>query len=167
MLGLLSFLLYINDLLQVLKISNCHFYADETVIFTSDSKPDTINSKLSSDLQGLHCWLQANYLTVNIKKTECMYFYSPRKQLSMSNPISGQKLSITNTFKYLGVHLDSHLIYKYEQQSTKKLPQNLLSIFLSFWNLPPYNNSLHNIILFTCLVSHYKWNNWTNYMVVQ
>ena len=124
----LLFLLYINDLPQVCHYSKCLMYADDTVLFLSDSNPDTINSKLSSDLQSLHKWLNDNHLTINVTKTKCMYFHSSRKHLSFTSPIifSNQHLVITNTYKYLGVLLDSHLTYReHTSKLTKKLNQKL------------------------------------------
>ena len=43
-----------------------------------------------------------------------MFFYSPRKCISFTDPISlaSQGLVITKTYKYLGVLLDSHLSYR-------------------------------------------------------
>lgn len=125
-----------------------------TVIFLSDSNPDVINSKLSSDLHHLHDWLQTNHLTINIKKTECMYFHSPKKSIPMSDPIhfANQTLTITETYKYLGVHLDSHLTYRnHIHILTKKLNQKLYV----FNKIRPYlthtvsDTYLHAIILST------------------
>ena len=95
-LGPLLFILYINDLPQVCNYSKCLMYADDILLFLSDSNPDTINSELSSELQSLHEWLNDNHLTINVTKTECMYFHSSRKHLSFTSPIilSNQSLVI-------------------------------------------------------------------------
>ena len=124
-LGPLLFLLYINDLPQLCNYSKCLMYADDTVLFLSDSNHDTINSKLSSDLQSLHKWLNDNYLTINVTKTKCMYFHSSRKHLSFTSPIifSNQNLIMAKTYKYMGVLLDSHLTYR---EHTSKLTKSYI-----------------------------------------
>ena len=61
-------------------------YADDTVIFTSDCNITKINNKLSTDLDELVKWLNQNHLTVNTKKTECMYFRSDQKKINCLLP---------------------------------------------------------------------------------
>jgi hypothetical protein len=166
-LGPLLFLMYINDLPNVFDVSSTLLYADDTVIFLSGSDIDTINYKLNSDLQHLHDWLQDNHLTLNTKKTECMYFYSSRKQLSISNFItfSNQKLSIVSTYKYLGVSLDSHLTYRdHVQILIRKLNQKLFV----YSKIRPYllhsvsKTYLHAIILSTLSYCLPVWSLTTN-----
>lgn len=65
-LGPLLFLLYINDLPFICKCSNSLLYADDNVIFLSNL--DTINSKLSSDLQQLHNCLETKSLNRQYKE---------------------------------------------------------------------------------------------------
>lgn len=51
-------------------------YADDTVIFTSSSEFDTIQSNLSQNLDNLSTWFRHNELIFNLKKgkTEVMLF---------------------------------------------------------------------------------------------
>ena len=71
-------------LLSVCKLSETIMYADDTVIFTSDSNITKINNKLSTDLDEIVKWLYQNHLTVNTKKTECMYFRSDQKNVLLT-----------------------------------------------------------------------------------
>ena len=81
-----------------------------------------------------------------------MYFHSPRKTFSITVPItlSNQTLVVTDTYKYLGVHLDSHLTYKKHIHTlTNKLKQKIYV----YNKIRPYlthnvsNTYLHSIIL--------------------
>ena len=110
-LGPLLFIMYINDLPNICQHTQSLLYADDTVIFTSAQNVDDINSKLTSDLNLLNNWLKINHLTINIKKTECMYFHSSKKTISITTPVtlSNQTLTVTDTYKYLGIHFDSNL----------------------------------------------------------
>jgi len=91
-LGPLFFLMYINDLPSVLNFSSSLHYAD--VIFLSGSNIDTFNHKLNIDLQHLQNWLQDNHLTLNVKKTQCMHFYSSRRKQSISNPFLIKRIQL-------------------------------------------------------------------------
>ena len=69
-LGLLLFLLYINDLPNCL--SNCEprMYADDTHLTYAGDNADNIQLHLNQDLENVHNWLRANKLTLNMTKTE-------------------------------------------------------------------------------------------------
>lgn len=96
-----------------------------------------------------------------------MYFYSSRRQLSISNPItfSNQKPSIVSTYKYLGVSLDSHLTYREHVQTlTRKLNQKLFV----YIKIRPYlllsvsKTYLHAIIMSTLSYCLPVWSLTTN-----
>ena len=86
-------------------------YADDTVVYVSDQNLSSINSKLTSDLALLSQWLCANHLTLNVKKTECMYFHSIQKKVNLAahDPVklNNVPLTVATSYKYLGVILDS------------------------------------------------------------
>lgn len=65
-LGPLLFTIFINDLPQMYSKSFVHLYADDTVIYTSNS--------LQSDFNLVQKWLHSNKLILNKKKTCCMLF---------------------------------------------------------------------------------------------
>lgn len=153
-LGPLLFLIYINDLPLAIRYSQTLLYADDTVIFASGQNPDVINHKLNSDLQSLDKWLQENHLTINVRKTECMYYYSAQRQLLLNNPlvIADQKLSVVSTYKYLGVTLDTHLTYgAHVQKLTTKLNQKLFvyTKIRPYLSLSVSRMYLHAVVLST------------------
>ena len=91
-------------------------YADDTVIFTSASDFDAIQSSLSEDINRLSSWFRENELIINLKKgkTEVMLFGTAKRlslfhgrQLNLT--VNGLSINSTTTYKYLSVHLDPTL----------------------------------------------------------
>ena len=55
-LGLLLFLLFINDLPLVVSHSNVHLFADDTFLSYSDSDISSINEKMNQDMRNIEHW---------------------------------------------------------------------------------------------------------------
>ena len=114
--GPLLFLINFNDANRALNHLKFITYADGTVIFTSSSDFNVIESHLSRDIQRLAAWFCENELIMNLKKgkSEAMLF-GTSKRLSFVN---GRQLNIqvdrtcvncATSYKYLGVTLDPSL----------------------------------------------------------
>ena len=71
-LGLLLFVVYMNDISQVILDSELAIYADDTAIYVAGDSMTDLQLKLQSDLDDIETWLRANKLTLNVKKTKCM-----------------------------------------------------------------------------------------------
>ena len=71
-LGPLMFIIYMNDLPNVLEFCNITLYADDTVLYFSSKLITEIESNLNSDLRHVCDWLKHNQLTPNIKKSQFM-----------------------------------------------------------------------------------------------
>ena len=71
-LGLLLFLIYINDLQECKLSSSALIYADDTSPTLSAYDPATLEEKLNKDLDEVQKWLKSNKLTLNVKKTKYM-----------------------------------------------------------------------------------------------
>ena len=69
-LGRLLFLLYINDILELVKC-NISMFADDTKIYTA-MKSIADSQKLQADLNSLANWANDWLLTLNVKKCKCM-----------------------------------------------------------------------------------------------
>ena len=138
-LGPLLFILYINDLPSVCQSTQVIMYADDTVVFVSGRDLTSVNNKLTSDLTCLNHWLFENHLTLNIKKTECMYFHSMQKKVDpavhQSIKINNEPLAIVTSYKYLGVTLDSHLTYK---EHVSKLVKQIKQRLFVFQKIRPF-----------------------------
>ena len=73
-LGPLLFLLYINDLNQAIKFCKVHDFADDTNLLCLSNSIKKLSKLVNADLKQLGDWLNANKISVNIKKTEMVIF---------------------------------------------------------------------------------------------
>ena len=67
-LGPLLFLLYINDLNQAIKFCKVHHFADDTNLLCLSNSIKKLNKLVNADLKHLANWLNANKISLNIKK---------------------------------------------------------------------------------------------------
>lgn len=115
-LGPLLFLLYINDLPNCLESSAPALFADDTNLSVSGTTTSEIEDKLEMDLNNVHCWLLANKLTLNVKKTEYMLIGS-RQKLSKVNSdpilrIGSESINRVSLTKTLGVLVDENITWR-------------------------------------------------------
>ena len=74
-LGPLLFLIYTNDLPHCLTFSDPRMYPDDTSLTLASTDIEQINYRLNHDLSNVHQWLSDNKLTLNMTKTEFIFFY--------------------------------------------------------------------------------------------
>ena len=72
-LGLMFFILYVNDMQHAIRGSNIQLYADDTVIYSSGINPAVTAKNLQLNLDKFVLWCNSNKLSLNEKKTQCMY----------------------------------------------------------------------------------------------
>ena len=88
-LGPLLFLIYINDLNQALKFCKVHHFADDTNLIHFSKSVNRLNKHVNLDLKNLTYWLNANKISLNVKKTELVIFKHQKKKLD--SPIKTNK----------------------------------------------------------------------------
>jgi len=115
-LGPLLFLIYINDICHVAKKSHLILFADDTNIFVADHNLNNLICNINYELQLISEWFQVNKLSLNIIKTNFVFFVSPRKCYDHNNLvnqilINGMPIKQVRSAKFLGVHLDEHLTW--------------------------------------------------------
>ena len=79
-LGPLLFLLYINDLNQAIKFCKVHHFADNTNLLCLSNSMKKLNKLVNADLKHLVNWLNANKISLSVKKTETVIFKSKQKK---------------------------------------------------------------------------------------
>ena len=67
-LGPLLFLLYRNDLNQAIKFCRVHHFADDTNLLCLGNSIKKLNKLVNADLKRLVNWLNANKISLNVKK---------------------------------------------------------------------------------------------------
>ena len=152
-LGPLLFLLYINDLHQVIKDSRIAMFADDTTVLNAGDK---ISPLITQDLKNMTNLFVSNKLTVNVDKCEAISFGcgKPDKVTILRNELPHQKAC-----KYLGLHLDGSLKFReHIDYVTKKLNQICGSIYRVRHMHPPkcllmfYNSFAKSIICYGIIV---------------
>jgi hypothetical protein len=95
-------------------------FADDTNIFISGKNVHEMENRMNSQLTLLVTWLQANKLSLNIKKTNFMVF-RPRNCRSLSSidiKINGISINEEQSTKFLGVIIDNKFTWKQHIQYT-------------------------------------------------
>jgi ribonuclease P/MRP protein subunit RPP40 len=114
-LGPLLFLLYVNDLPNVISDHKLKLFADDTNLFISGRTFADLEMKANACLNKMHCWFIANRLSLNIEKT-CFTIFSPQRRADLNPPlnlvISNQRILQVESCKYLGVIIDAKLSWK-------------------------------------------------------
>ena len=110
-LGPLLFLIYINDLPNILEILKFYLFADDTnIYYVHDNlkKPERIINK---ELEWLNHWLNVNRLSLNISKTNFVIFHPFNKPMKNYITLKINKMVICEEkyVKYLGLLIDATL----------------------------------------------------------
>ena len=110
-LGPILFLLYVNDLANVSKLLFLIMFADDTNIFVTGKNINNMIQILNSELMKIVEWMNANKISLNVKKTQFM-IVSGSKTVSQGMDdvkINGNKIEMVNCTKFLGVYIDNKL----------------------------------------------------------
>ena len=110
-LGPLLFIIYTNDLPNSLSYSRCILFADDTTIYYSSQDLDDLFNKVKSDLTVLTDWFKANKLTLNINKTNYVFFNKSRNNtFTIPHIIIGdEQIQRVSHVKFLGIIIDENL----------------------------------------------------------
>ena len=113
-LGLLLFILFINDLHTSVKTSKVHHFADDTNLLFINKSLKMINKLINHDLVLLVQWLRANKISLNASKTELVLFRKKGNDITnnLNFRISGEKIKLSRTVKYFGVILNKNLLWQ-------------------------------------------------------
>ena len=114
-LGLLLFILYINDLPNCLVNSHPRIYADDTRLTFASNDVAYVEENMNDDLTKITVLLSANKITLNKSKTEFMLIGS-RQRLNTFNrlpsfTIDGNSIKQVEFTKSFGVYIDENLTW--------------------------------------------------------
>ena len=113
--GPLLFIIFFNDITDVLENSKIIKYADDTVLYVDDKEVNTIQAKLNKDIDAVADWLDENELIINLKKgkIESLLFGTAKILSNLNDSFTvcyrGDTISETKEYKYLGMEMNSSL----------------------------------------------------------
>ena len=87
--GPLLFILFFNDITDVIVGAKIVKYADDTVIYVADKDLKAIKTKLSNDMESIADWFDENGLIINLKKgkTESLLFGTSQRIAKQSETL--------------------------------------------------------------------------------
>ena len=152
-LGPLLFTIFNNDLPEVIKHSNVILYADDTALLVAGKTCNEIQNYLNHDLVNVTKWLDNNKLSLNVSKTKSMII-GTNQRLAKTTPlalkIDNQTIEQVQTFKYLGLWIDSNYKFKTHLDKTKhKIAHKVISLM----RLKPYLTKKYRHLIFNALIS--------------
>ena len=157
-LGPLLFLIYINDLNVAINYAIVHHFADDTNLLITGKSLKSIKKHTNIDLKLLCNWLKANKISLNSSKTEAILFRHPNKKIDydLKLKIDGKRIFLTNSVKYLGIHLDPHLNFKHHIHELSMKLSRATGMLSKIRHYVSYNTliSIYYAIFF---ISHDVW----------
>ena len=128
-LGPLLFLIYINDLYQSVEFCSMILFADDTTLIHGNKSLRYLKWMIEEDLCRMTDWFNANLLTINLGKTECILFplqNNHAKCEEVELVINENHLKSTTCTKFLGTWIDYKLQWKtHTSNLLMKLKQNI------------------------------------------
>ena len=111
-LGPLLYIIYSNDISEIIKNSGFTFYADDTVLYSKKKSLTQASIELQEDLNDLADWCTENEIYINLDKTKTMFFGSKVRINNLDLPefsIKNCPIERATTYTYLGLKLDEQL----------------------------------------------------------
>lgn len=108
-LGALLFIIYINDIPNVLENCEIVLYADDTLIYNEANTEEECLENLQKDIKNVNIWLKMNKLKLNENKTKIMEI---NMTSNMTIEINNKIIEKVESIKYLGFVIDKNLKFK-------------------------------------------------------
>ena len=119
-LGPLLFLVYVNDLPNIIN-HRCIMFADDATIFIQNKPNTNFESNINETLKIVIDWLGNIILNVNLTKTKIMQFRNYKtKPLNFNIVEKNTKIDEVENTNYLRVEIDCHLNWKAHIMKTNK-----------------------------------------------
>jgi len=113
-LGPLFFLIYINDLLNIIADpSRPVLFADDTSIIITNPSPSKFKEDINNIIDNINDWFRGNSLSLNCDKTYFLQF-RPKNchEINIKTSCDNKLIKETKNTKFLGLDIDSSLSWK-------------------------------------------------------
>lgn len=108
-LGALLFIIYINDMPNILEQCQIILYADDTLIYTEGDSSEECHNNMVNDINNINIWLKKNKLKLNETKTKIMEINFDSEIVFK---INNEGIEKVNNMKYLGFIIDKEMKFK-------------------------------------------------------
>ena len=136
-LGPLLFLIYVNDMSNVLtEGASVIQYADDTTLYYSTSSVNEMCRILSTNLTRIKIWLDSNYLSLNVAKTHFTIFTNKSIDQDISIELEGHKINYLPNPTFLGITLDQKLTFDEHIKTVKNKVSKSIGILWRVNHLP-------------------------------
>lgn len=155
-LGPLLFIIYINNLFLLETNGEIITFADDTVVYYKDTDWTKLKQKVETDFTRIKKWFNNKILTINFDKTFFLPFSSYKNKLPTYNTLEINEddqltyINSTNSVKYLGIFIDSHLKWDMHMEY---ITTKIRSIIYLFYKVKNILNTQDLKILYHSLVS--------------
>ena len=157
-LGPLLFLMYINDIENLIDAENIVMFADDVAVLFYDNDIDLLHVKISYFLYKLSDWCNFFKLSLNVNKTKLMLF-NVKRALFSDIVVNNDLIEIVNSYRYLGFMIDNRLSHKYHVKHLQsklsrlvKLTKRLSVYFTKSTALCFYNSMVKSHLSYGLLV---------------
>ena len=130
-LGPLLFLIYINDLMNVVDEKLLNMFADDTTILITGNNIHDITDEANNKLKLIDNFLKANAIQINETKTSFLLL-TPKgknKNLTCSIFLGNKEIKQASELKFLGVFIDATLNFKKHTDTIINKLRKYLAIF--------------------------------------
>ena len=112
LLGPLLFIVYINDFHFSSDILSFILFADDSSLYYSHKNSQTLLETVNFELSKVTLWIQANKLSLNLQKTNYMFFSYTIKVLPGDVSFNNVLIDRVSSTKFLGLHIDEQMSWK-------------------------------------------------------
>ena len=129
-LGLVLFLLYINDFHQCFDLFDSHLFADDANLIYRHKSLSVLEFDINNELNNIDTCLRANKLSLNIEKSNFVIFHPSQRKITLHVKllINDTSLMKENCIKYLGIMIDSNLNWKSQISCISKIIKRSIGI---------------------------------------
>ena len=122
-LGPLLFLLYVNDLPDVVTKCTVNMYAGDVAIYFASKDVNEVADSLNEDLSHIATWIDMNRLKINVGKTQLITLggqsFKPKWQ-QVDVQLHGTTIPERDSVRYLGLAIDKDLSWKTHVSNVRK-----------------------------------------------
>ena len=149
-LGLLLFIVFVNDIHHLPLYGNIILFADDTTILNCSKSKGYLKYIMEYDLQQLQSWFNANKLLLNISKMVSIKFWHDEGPLDIT--LNDEPIPMVNTTKFLGVYIDKTLSWHHHANHVIEKLNNNKQLLTMSKNL--LNQQCHKNIYYGHIHSH-------------